>query len=199
MAEPQRGLMTPEEFFAWQLDQEERYELVDGVPVPLRGMTGASNAHDAVTVNMIISLGNQLRGSPCRVVSADTAVRTSIRGIRRPDVTVECAPINPKSYEAHSPKLVVDVLSPSTREMDRIRKVEEYKRLPTVTGIMLVEPGAPRILVFRRTGEAWSDETYAGLDAVVPLPDLQASLPLRDIYEGVPLEASPPASSAERG
>jgi Uma2 family endonuclease len=188
MAEPQRRLMTPEEFFAWQLDQEERYELVDGVPVPLRGMTGASNAHDAVAVNIIISLGNQLRRGPCRVATADTAVRTSIRGIRRPDVTVECAPIDPKSYEAHAPKLVVEVLSPSTRQMDRIRKVEEYKRLPTLTAIMLVEPRVANVLVLRRDGAEWRDEAYAGTDSVVPLPEIGASLTLRDVYEGVPLE-----------
>jgi Uma2 family endonuclease len=188
MAEPQRRLMTPEEFFAWQLDQEDRYELVDGIPVPLRGMTGASNAHDAVAVNIIISLGNQLRRGPCRVATADTAVRTSIRGIRRPDVTVECAPIDPKSYEAHAPKLVVEVLSPSTRQMDRIRKVEEYKRLPTLTAIMLVEPGVANVLVLRRDGAEWRDEAYAGTDSVVPLPEIGASLTLRDVYEGVPLE-----------
>jgi Uma2 family endonuclease len=94
-----------------------------------------------------------------------------------------------KSYEAHAPKVVVEVLSRSTREMDRIRKVEEYKRLPTLTAIMLVEPGTPQVLVLRRDPhDAWSDETYAGLDAVVPLADISASLPLRDIYEGVPLE-----------
>jgi Uma2 family endonuclease len=188
MAEPKRRLMTPEEFFAWQLDQEERYELVDGVPVPLRDMTGASNAHDAVAVNIIISLGNQLRRGPCRVATADTAVRTSIRGIRRPDVTVECAPIDPKSYEAHAPKLVVEVLSPSTRQMDRIRKVEEYKRLPPLTVIMLVEPGVANVLVLRRDGAEWRDEAYAGTDSVVPLPEIGASLTLRDVYEGVPLE-----------
>jgi hypothetical protein len=32
MAEPQRRSMSVEEFFEWQLDQDERYELVDGVP-----------------------------------------------------------------------------------------------------------------------------------------------------------------------
>src|SRR5271170_7958511 len=42
MAETQMRSMTPEEFYQWQLDQDERYELVDGVPVPLRAMTGAS-------------------------------------------------------------------------------------------------------------------------------------------------------------
>ena len=40
MAETQMRSMTPEEFYKWQLDQDERYELVEGVPVPLRAMTG---------------------------------------------------------------------------------------------------------------------------------------------------------------
>jgi len=43
MAETQMRSMTPEEFYEWQLDQDERYELVDGVPVPLRATAGASN------------------------------------------------------------------------------------------------------------------------------------------------------------
>jgi Uma2 family endonuclease len=192
MAEPQRRLMTPEEFFAWQENQEARYELVDGIPVPLRGMTGASNSHDAVVVNTIISLGNQLRGGPCRVASADTAVRTSIRGIRRPDVTVECAPIDRNSYEAHAPRLIVEVLSPSTRQLDRIRKHEEYKRLPTLTMIMFMEPNLPQILLLRREehGE-WRDESFSGLDAAIPLSEIGVTLALRDIYERVPLDDTP--------
>jgi Uma2 family endonuclease len=57
MAETQMRSMTPEEFYQWQLDQDERYELVEGVPVPLRAMTGASNVHDAILVNCIGQLG----------------------------------------------------------------------------------------------------------------------------------------------
>ena len=189
MAEPQRRLMTPEEFFAWQENQEERYELVDGIPVPLRGMTGASNSHDAVVTNIIGSLWQQLRGGPCRVASADTAVRTSIRAIRRPDVTVECAPIERNSYEAHAPRLILEVLSPSTRQIDRIRKLEEYKRLPTLTMIMFIEPNLPHVLLLRRQEHGgWRDESFRGLEEMIPLPEIGATLALRDIYEGVPLE-----------
>ena len=57
MAETQMRSMTPEEFYVWQLDQDERYELVEGVPVPLRAMTGASNVHDVILVNCIGQLG----------------------------------------------------------------------------------------------------------------------------------------------
>jgi Uma2 family endonuclease len=99
-------------------------------------MTGASNFHDTAAANIIGLLWQQLRGSACRVATADTAVRTSIRQVRRADATVECAPPRANSYEAHAPRLVVEVLSPSNRPIDRIRKIEEYKRLPTLTGIL---------------------------------------------------------------
>ena len=67
MSEPQQRRMTPDEFFEWQKRQDKNYELVDGIPVlPLKAMTGATLRHDRVTVNAMISLGNQLRGGPCR-------------------------------------------------------------------------------------------------------------------------------------
>jgi hypothetical protein len=53
MSEASRGLMTVEDFYIWQRDQGERYELIEDVPVPLRAMTGASNAHGAILVNCI--------------------------------------------------------------------------------------------------------------------------------------------------
>jgi Uma2 family endonuclease len=57
--------MTMDEFFAWQAKQDKLYELVDGIPVlPLKMMTGATQAHDRVVVNIIRELANQLRRSP---------------------------------------------------------------------------------------------------------------------------------------
>jgi hypothetical protein len=50
MAETALKPMTPEEFFRWQLEQEERYELVDGFPVRME--TGASERHDRIVVNI---------------------------------------------------------------------------------------------------------------------------------------------------
>ena len=88
MAETRMRSMTTEEFYQWQLDQDERYELVEGVPVPLRAMTGASNVHDVILVNCIGQLGSHLRGRPCRVASANTALRTAPRTARCPDVSV---------------------------------------------------------------------------------------------------------------
>ncbi|GJD73026.1 Uma2 family endonuclease [Methylobacterium goesingense] len=186
MADAVRLTMTPEDFFVWQRDQDELYELVDGYPVPRhRMMTGASMQHDRATVNVIGSLYAQLRGTSCHPTTADIALRTSIRGLRRPDVMVECAPLIQDTYEAREPKLVVAVASPSTTTIDQTRKVEEYKRHPTLAYILLVETLKPQALLYRRLGEAWDIETFEGLDAVIDLPTIGTTLAMADIYDGL--------------
>lgn len=188
MAEAAQRLMTPEEFFVWQLGQDDLYELVDGVPIKmLKMMTGASAQHDRVVVNIIVSLGNQLRGSRCRPTTDDIALRTKIRTVRRPDVTVECGELVLDTYESHEPKLAVEVLSPSTTDIDRFRKLEEYKRHPTLDYILLIETRMPSATLFLRSeaGE-WTTADYGGLEAVIDLPRLHVALALADLYDGLP-------------
>jgi Uma2 family endonuclease len=78
--------MSVEAFLAWQALQDELYELADGRPVP-RAMTGATQRHDRVVTNAIAALASRLRDGPCWPMTADIAVRTRARSIRRPDLT----------------------------------------------------------------------------------------------------------------
>ena len=184
MAEPLTRRMTVEEFYLWQLDQDERYELVDGVPKPLRAMTGASNVHDVVLVNCLGELHARLRGKPCRVATADTALRTSIRSTRRPDVTVDCAPPAAKSYEALNPTVVVEVLSPTTSKFDRFTKLDEYRRHPTIRHILLVDPDVIAAKLYSRPeGGEWSDVDLEGGEAQIELTAIDVTLPLGALYE----------------
>jgi Uma2 family endonuclease len=192
MSDPERGMgerqvrrMTPEEFFEWQKRQDMNYELVDGLPVlPLKAMTGASRLHDRLVVRALASLERQLRGTPCQTATDDIAVRTP-RGVRRPDVMVDCGPFDPKAMEAAEPRLVIEVLSPSTMSYDRFRKVEEYKAVPAIRAILLVDTEAPRVTVWRRSAEGWGSHEEAGLGAAIELPEIGARLALADLYEGV--------------
>ncbi|MGX7706990.1 Uma2 family endonuclease [Methylobacterium sp. Gmos1] len=178
--------MTPEEFFAWQEHQDEPFELVNGVPVPKhRMMTGASVQRDRVTVNVIGILYGQLRGSRCRPTTDDVSLRTSITTIRRPDVTVECGDLVYDTHESREPRLVVEVASPSTTTIDRTVKLEEYKRHPTLRYILLLETVAPVALLYRRAADGWHPELFEGLDAVIDLPEIGASLALAEVYGGL--------------
>ena len=187
MADTAHKSMTIEEFFVWQQSQEDRYELVEGMAVKL--MTGASEVHDRVVTNLIVAFGIQLRGGSCRPATADLAVRTRIRSLRRADVLVTCDNDPPRadSYEARNPRLVVEVLSPSNTGASWQRKLEEYRRLAGLTYILLVDTEVEQVVFIYRVGESWDHEVFDGRDGIIELPDIGCRLALADIYEGLTL------------
>jgi Uma2 family endonuclease len=191
MAEPKRAKMTIPEFLRWQELQEDRYELVDGEQVPHRMMIGASQRHDAITLNVLALLHGQLRGGTCRPTTADVAIRIPGGGLRRPGAAVDCGPLRDSDYTASEPVLVVEVLSPSTRQIDRFRKLEEYKSVASIRHILLVEPSVPAVVLYSRGDEdRWTSSDVIGRDAAVRIADLDLSLPMRELYEGLSFEAS---------
>jgi len=186
MPQPKSAGMTVEQFLDWQLRQERLHELVDGAPVlPLKMMTGATQRHDRVVVNTLLSLGNQLRGKPCRPMTDDVAVRIPAGNIRRPDITVDCGRGSDRDMTAAEPRVVIEVLSPSTLSFDRFRKVEEYKTLDTMQAIVLVDTEAPQVMVPRRGRVTWWGTSVEGLDAAIELHEIEARLPLSELYEGL--------------
>jgi Uma2 family endonuclease len=197
MVQARLKTMSVEEFLLWNLYQDQKYELVDGFPVPLRAMAGASDEHDRIVVNLIRHLGNQLDGSPCRPTTADKAVRTSIQRIRRPDVTIDCSPVTPKTYEATNPVAVFEVLSPTTKRTDLVLKLEEYKRHPTVRCIVHIDPDVMSVVVFSRPeGGLWDLVHLEQPDEVIAIAGTDARLSLATVYAGVPLK---PRAGVEPG
>lgn len=183
-ADPAR--MTVEQFLDWQLRQERLHELVDGTPVvPLKMMIGATLRHDRVVVNVLANLVGQLRGQPCRPMTDDVAVRIPSGNIRRPDITVDCGKGSDRDMTAAEPRVVIEVLSPSTLSFDRLRKVEEYKTVPTMQTIILIDTEAPQATVHRRSGQTWSMSAAEGIDATIDLPEIAVQLRLADLYEGL--------------
>ncbi|GGD94431.1 hypothetical protein GCM10011390_11490 [Aureimonas endophytica] len=182
--------MTPDEFFVWQAGQDVNYELVDGLPILTpKGMTGASRRHDVVTVNILRELATQLRGQPCRPHTDDIAVRNPNQNVRRPDIVVDCRSAPDRATEASQPRVLIEVLSPSTMRFGRLTKVEEYKAHPAVEVVLLVGSESASVIVWRRQGAHWVSDVVEGLGQTISLPEIGASLALADIYEDAGLEA----------
>lgn len=97
------------------------------------GLAGGSPAHSLIAANLGGELRNRLRTSPCLVFNSD--VRVSVRWgalITYPDVSVVCGEVNVDSERDTilNPKLIVEVLSPSTSNEDRGEKSRLYRMLP---------------------------------------------------------------------
>lgn len=186
--------MSIAEFFAYRGEEGVRYELVDGALV--RAMTGASRRHDRIVINAILALGQRLRGKPCEPSTADIAILIPDGNVRRPDVMIDCGAMDDRTQRAADPRMVVEVLSPSTRGIDLVRKLEEYKSVPGLSYILLVEPDVPHALLWRRGAAGWELEEVKGLDGGFDLPEIAASLTMAELYDRLTFPADGEAVAA---
>src|SRR5262249_52508023 len=108
-----------------------------------------------------------------------------------PDGSVICRP-NPQTDSFQDePAVVIEVLSNKTRRLDEGEKKDTYLTIPTLSVYLLVEQDLPAIVVFRRTAQGFVRETYEGLNAVVPLAEIETALPLAGVYESVEFHPEP--------
>ncbi|HZY23667.1 MAG TPA: Uma2 family endonuclease [Beijerinckiaceae bacterium] len=190
MSEPAQRRWTVEEFLAWQKDQPVRYEFVGGFPVRL--MAGATNVHDDIVVNLIAELKAQLRGGGCRPFTGDGGIETLPGQIRRPDAGVDCGPRDPNAMLAAEPRMVAEVLSPSTRDFDTFEKLEEYKAVAPLAYLLVIEPNAPEVVLWSRgTDRTWQRQVVSGIDRDVAMPEIGVTLRLSDLYDGVEFPVRP--------
>ena len=174
-------LMEVDEFLIWCLDQDGTFELVDGIPVEM--MAGASERHDVIVVNIIAALRQQLRGSGCRPTTDDTALRTRIRSVRRPDVMVTCDPPRNDVYEAINPRMAVEVLSKSNTGVPWDRKLNEYRRHQKLDYILLVDSAVVAATLYVRNATGWEPVDFDRFSDVVDFPKIDCRLKLAEIYE----------------
>ena len=190
MAEPARALpMVVADFVRWDDGTDTRYELAFGVPV---AMAPPSGRHADIVANVTTRLSRQL-ARPCRVpVGAGVARRDDDDEFRLPDVIVSCEP-TPRVY-FQQPRLLVEVLSPSTEKEDRTDKLDFHRSLESLEAVVLVWQDKRRVQVIRREPDRWSiQDLVAGGELAVTTLDLR--LTLDEIYDGIdfPAEDEPPS------
>jgi Uma2 family endonuclease len=194
-SEAVRKRMTEAEFLAWQSGQDQRYELVDGVP---RAMTGARIRHDIARGNADRHLAPQLRAVSkcCRPFSAGIAIRVYPGQLRRPELSVLCPPFDMEDVVSETPRLVLEVLSETTRRIDEHVKLDEYKGIGPLDYIILMSATEPDVVVWSRDeARQWRRKRHQSADDVIPLPLLEASPRLAILYDGVDLRPAFPERS----
>jgi Uma2 family endonuclease len=191
---------TIDEYLRIERDSIDKHEFHDG---EILAMSGGSVVHSLISSNVIQTLGNRLKGRKCRAYDSNLRVRTGeLSRYVYPDATVICGPpqIDPadsKGETVMNPRVIVEVLSPSTEGYDRGDKFEGYRQTPSLEEYVLVSQNIPRIEVFsRRPDGSWLFTPDAGLEAAAKLLCLELELPLADVYADVEfpsLAASTPA------
>jgi Uma2 family endonuclease len=180
MAEPAAQRMSLAEFLEWDDGTDTRYELIDG---RLRTMASPIEAHGTVVANLARHIGNRLK-PPCRAVVEPGLFPWigATLGIR--PIWSSPAPAERGARAIAEPRLIVEVLSPSTAAHDRGVKLADYRKI--AQQILLVGSEDRHVEVWRRAGNGWKVDDLIG-DAAIPLAIDGQPLPLAAIYDGVAL------------
>ena len=185
MSQVRRRTMTPDEFLAWGANQELKWEFDGFDPV---AMTGGTDAHAAIQANVIIALGNRLRGKPCYVRGSEIKVRTG-PGYRYPDAFVSCTLVARDATVTAEPVVIFEVMSESTSRTDRTTKLLEHRSLPSVLRYVMLEQDQAVATVFTRVETGWGLERL-GVSDVLLMPEIEVEVPMSELYDGLDL-ASP--------
>ena len=163
-----------------------RYELVDGI---VYDMTGSSPEHGMVASSIFSLIYNHVgQKSPCKVFQ-DQYVAIPDKPPVIPDVVVTCDRADwdkdkrLKPFRIRSPRIVVEVLSPSTEKYDRTEKFARYQRCSSLEVCILASQDEPYIEVYRRA-TGWKRECFS-TGQTIKLSQIGLELPIDTIYDGI--------------
>ena len=175
--------LTPGEYLTWERKQPFKNEYHNGYII---AMSGASRAHNLITMNIANQFYTQLVAQGCEIYPGD--MRVQIRqptSYFYPDIVVVCGEprFEDDTFDTLlNPVLIVEVLSPSTAAFDRGEKFEHYKQLDSLQEYMLISQNRVHVERYLRRDTQWISTEFRKIDAVIHLLSNRCKLAMRDIY-----------------
>jgi Uma2 family endonuclease len=167
----------------------DKLEYYDGKIV---AMAGATLSHVRINGNLIRELGNRLRGTSCEAFGSDLRVAVpNVASYSYPDLSIVCGPLelDPRDKSGKSitnPRVLIEILSPSTERFDRGLKFERYLKLESLEEYLLVSQAEARVESFLRSNDGtWSFAFVNGLAANAVIRSLKLELPMAEIFRNV--------------
>jgi Uma2 family endonuclease len=184
--------LTVEEYLHLEKQSSQKYEFYKG---EVFAMSGASARHNIISKNLMRDLGNALKGHPCQPYGSDFRVHIPENTLYTyPDISIVCGDIISSEADEESflhPTIIIEILSPSTKNYDRGEKFKLYRDIPTLKEYILVDSESINIEAWRiNEKNKWELHEYNTLNQQLHLPTLSLTIPLTDVYEGTKLESS---------
>lgn len=178
--------ITPAEYYALERDSLEKHDFYQG---EVFCMSGGSTRHSTIKTDLLIELGNQLKGKPCGPFDSDQRLRVQATGLRSyPDASIYCGPLeydeeDQEKDTATNPTVLFEVLSDSTEAYDRGLKAENYRRIESLQAYVLLSQKEPHVELYERMEEGnWRLSEVRGLGASIPIACVGVVLHLAEIY-----------------
>jgi Uma2 family endonuclease len=178
----ERFSLSVADYLAGERDGAVRHEYVSGQAY---AMAGARARHNRVAGNIFGRLNNHLDGAECEPFISDMKIRVAPDLFYYPDVVVPCDAVGGDPYFRTDPRLIVEVLSPTTERTDRHEKLPAYKNCPSVQEYALISQNGMMIELHRRTSDDWRVEIFSEPEERCAFESVGLTMSLSDIYRNV--------------
>lgn len=178
------------------LDLEEhsglRHEFYRGT---IFAMAGASQEHNRIAFNLTRSLILQMQGKSCDIFGSDQRVHIPANSLYTyPDLIIVCDPpimSGEENMSMTNPSVIVEVLSPTTKEYDKTTKFSLYRDIPSFQEYILIDSRS--VLVehhYKNADGQWICQTSDPFTDSLAIKAVDVSVLLSDIYKGTGLLAA---------
>jgi len=172
-------LISEQEYLASELVSNEKHEFING---DIFAMAGASTNHNRIVANMVSEFRTILKGTPCEPFASDMKAKVGVNYFY-PDVTVVCDHQANNDGITDAPKIIVEVLSQSTRRLDHTLKRNAYQSLESLQEYVVIEQDVVDIEVCRRSNQWRPEHFYLGDE--VFFESIDVKVPVVEIYDRV--------------
>jgi Uma2 family endonuclease len=178
---------SAQEYLALERENAVRHEYRHGL---VHAMAGGSDDHSRLSINFLMALHLHLRGSDCQFFSGDVKVNYAETFFYYPDAFVTCdARDRQDRYIKRYPKLIAEVLSPSTEAFDRTDKFHDYQKLKSFKEYVLISQNEMRVecrLAPANDTDGWQTKIYGKGEQVV-LESIGLKIAIEDLYLDIEL------------
>jgi Uma2 family endonuclease len=175
--------ISPPEYLEIERDNQHRHEYRHGL---VYAMAGGTDNHDRIALNLLGDIKLHLGNTNCRFYSGNVKVNYEDQFYYYPDAFVTCDDRDKQDrLVKRHPKLIVEVLSKSTRVFDLGQKFEDYQQIPDLEEYVLIEQDYPWVECRRRQPDnTWETVIYEQGD-LVTLHSIQLTFPIEQLYQGL--------------
>lgn len=178
--------LTVEEYLQFERESVEKHEFYQG---EVFAMAGAGPRHNKIFSNLFGDIAYRLKGKTCQPYGSDMRIHIPENTLfTYPDISIICRDIiksNEDDDNFTQPTVLIEILSPSTRNYDRGGKFKLYRDIPTLLEYILIDSESISVEVFRvNTTGHWELEEYKLLSETLRISSMEMSIPLAEIYAG---------------
>jgi Uma2 family endonuclease len=182
--------ISVDEYLALDRAAELKSEYHDGETFP---MVAGSLEHAAIGPRLSAEILTRLPAG-CSLFQAPLRVRVSVSQFVYPDFLIVCgkpALTDEQSDTITNPKVIIEILSPSTADYDAGGKFRLYRELPSFEEYLLISQETRMVEIFEKKPQdgTWNLRTVRGVDAVVRINTLGIEFPLAALYADLDIPA----------